>query len=51
MAQPQHEQVMFALGDISGKGLAAGMWTTHLVGSDEQLRSADIRPQGHRRRC
>jgi sigma-B regulation protein RsbU (phosphoserine phosphatase) len=32
MAQPQHEQVMFALGDISGKGLAAGMWTTHLVG-------------------
>jgi sigma-B regulation protein RsbU (phosphoserine phosphatase) len=26
------EQVVFALGDISGKGLAAGMWTTHLVG-------------------
>src|SRR6266851_431607 len=24
--------VILALGDISGKGLAAGMWTTHLVG-------------------
>lgn len=24
--------VIMALGDISGKGLAAGMWTTHLVG-------------------
>ena len=24
--------VIFALGDICGKGLAAGMWTTHLVG-------------------
>jgi sigma-B regulation protein RsbU (phosphoserine phosphatase) len=24
--------VVMALGDISGKGLAAGMWTTHLVG-------------------
>jgi sigma-B regulation protein RsbU (phosphoserine phosphatase) len=25
--------VVLALGDICGKGLAAGMWTTHLVGS------------------
>src|SRR6266478_5168895 len=24
--------VVLALGDICGKGLAAGMWTTHLVG-------------------
>src|SRR6266851_10395796 len=24
--------VVFALGDICGKGLAAGMWTTHLAG-------------------
>ncbi len=24
--------VILALGDISGKGLAAGMWTTHLIG-------------------
>ena len=31
-AQSRAEQVLFALGDISGKGLAAGMWTTHLVG-------------------
>jgi len=31
-AYSQREQLMFALGDISGKGLAAGMWTTHLVG-------------------
>jgi sigma-B regulation protein RsbU (phosphoserine phosphatase) len=31
-AHSQGEQLMFALGDISGKGLAAGMWTTHLVG-------------------
>lgn len=31
-AHSQDEQVIFALGDISGKGLAAGMWTTHLVG-------------------
>jgi serine phosphatase RsbU (regulator of sigma subunit) len=27
-----NEGVILALGDISGKGLAAGMWTTHLVG-------------------
>lgn len=26
------EGVVLALGDICGKGLAAGMWTTHLVG-------------------
>ena len=31
-AHSRGEQLMFALGDISGKGLAAGMWTTHLVG-------------------
>jgi serine phosphatase RsbU (regulator of sigma subunit) len=30
--QQQHDGVVFALGDICGKGLAAGMWTTHLVG-------------------
>jgi serine phosphatase RsbU (regulator of sigma subunit) len=27
-----NDGVVLALGDISGKGLAAGMWTTHLVG-------------------
>lgn len=30
--QSRGDQTIFALGDISGKGLAAGMWTTHLVG-------------------
>ena len=32
---------MFALGDISGKGLAAGMWTTHLVGNKQSPPSSD----------
>jgi serine phosphatase RsbU (regulator of sigma subunit) len=27
-----NDSVILALGDICGKGLAAGMWTTHLVG-------------------
>src|SRR5712691_3248559 len=27
-----NDGIIFALGDICGKGLAAGMWTTHLVG-------------------
>src|SRR5216684_6560694 len=27
-----NDGVLLALGDICGKGLAAGMWTTHLVG-------------------
>src|SRR3984893_2859447 len=27
-----NDGMILALGDISGKGLAAGMWTTHLVG-------------------
>lgn len=26
------DEVVFALGDVCGKGLAAGMWTPHLVG-------------------
>ena len=30
--QQQFDGVVLALGDICGKGLAAGMWTTHLVG-------------------
>ncbi|MEP6922669.1 MAG: PP2C family protein-serine/threonine phosphatase [bacterium] len=30
--QEQSDGVVFSLGDICGKGLAAGMWTTHLVG-------------------
>lgn len=30
--QEQNDGMVLALGDICGKGLAAGMWTTHLVG-------------------
>src|SRR6266852_1266985 len=30
--EERSEGVILALGDICGKGLAAGMWTTHLVG-------------------
>jgi len=30
--EEKSDGVIFALGDICGKGLAAGMWTTHLVG-------------------
>jgi len=30
--EEKSDGVVLALGDISGKGLAAGMWTTHLVG-------------------
>jgi serine phosphatase RsbU (regulator of sigma subunit) len=30
--KPTSDGVILALGDICGKGLAAGMWTTHLVG-------------------
>ena len=31
-AEETKDGVVLALGDICGKGLAAGMWTTHLVG-------------------
>ena len=31
-AEETNNGVILALGDIGGKGLAAGMWTTHLVG-------------------
>src|SRR6266481_494058 len=30
--EEKSDGVILALGDIAGKGLAAGMWTTHLVG-------------------
>lgn len=32
MVEEKSDGVILALGDICGKGLAAGMWTTHLVG-------------------
>jgi sigma-B regulation protein RsbU (phosphoserine phosphatase) len=37
--------VTFALGDISGKGLAAGMWTTHLVGLTNSYTALSSAPQ------
>ena len=37
--------VIFALGDICGKGLAAGMWTTHLVGLLGLHTAASAEPQ------
>ena len=32
IVEETNDGVLLALGDICGKGLAAGMWTTHLVG-------------------
>ena len=37
--------VILALGDICGKGLAAGMWTTHLVGLVGTHTAASLEPQ------
>jgi serine phosphatase RsbU (regulator of sigma subunit) len=37
--------VVLALGDIGGKGLAAGMWTTHLVGLVRAHTAASPEPQ------
>ena len=37
--------VMLALADISGKGLAAGMWTTHLVGLLGAQMAATTKPE------
>src|SRR5262245_59553005 len=37
-------QVVLALGDICGKGLAAGMWTTHLVGRVNFHANNDTQP-------
>ena len=44
-AQHRQDQVLFALGDISGKGLAAGMWTTHLVGLTNNHAALTSEPQ------
>ena len=44
-AQQRNEQVLFALGDISGKGLAAGMWTTHLVGLTNSYAATTSEPE------
>src|SRR6266498_644306 len=37
--------VILALGDICGKGLAAGMWITHLVGLVSSRTAASSRPE------
>jgi serine phosphatase RsbU (regulator of sigma subunit) len=37
--------LVFALGDIGGKGLAAGMWVTHLVGLMRTHTAASTDPQ------
>ncbi len=45
IAQEATDGVMFALGDVSGKGLAAGMWVTHLAGLVGTHAAANARPQ------
>jgi serine phosphatase RsbU (regulator of sigma subunit) len=37
--------IVLALGDICGKGLAAGMWTTHLVGLVSSHTATQMEPQ------
>ena len=37
--------LVFALGDIGGKGLAAGMWVTHLIGLIRTHTAADSDPK------
>ena len=39
------KDVVFALGDVSGKGLAAGMWTPHLVGLVRAHTTAHATPE------
>ena len=40
-----NDGVILALGDICGKGLAAGMWTTHLVGLVEAHTAVTSEPE------
>jgi serine phosphatase RsbU (regulator of sigma subunit) len=44
-AQESSHGVILALGDICGKGLAAGMWVTHLAGLVGVHTAADPQPQ------
>ena len=37
--------LVFALGDVGGKGLAAGMWVTHLIGLIRTHTAADSNPE------
>jgi sigma-B regulation protein RsbU (phosphoserine phosphatase) len=41
----QSEKVILGLGDIRGKGLAAGMWTTHLVGLVSRYAATTSQPE------
>src|SRR6266498_247949 len=43
--EEQSDGVVLALGDICGKGLAAGMWTTHLVGLVATQAAATCEPE------
>lgn len=43
--KPANDGVVFALGDICGKGLAAGMWTTHLVGLANRYAAVTSQPE------
>jgi serine phosphatase RsbU (regulator of sigma subunit) len=45
IAQEMTDGVVFALGDICGKGLAAGMWVTHLAGLVGTHAAANAEPQ------
>ena len=40
-----HEGLVFALGDVGGKGLAAGMWVTHLIGLIRTHTAANSDPE------
>ena len=43
--KPANDGVVLALGDICGKGLAAGMWTTNLVGLVTRYAAASSKPE------
>ncbi len=45
LAQERTGGVMLALGDVCGKGLAAGMWVTHLAGLVGTHAAANSEPQ------
>jgi sigma-B regulation protein RsbU (phosphoserine phosphatase) len=45
VAQQTSRGVMLSLGDVCGKGLAAGMWVTHLAGLIAMHSAADPEPQ------
>jgi phosphoserine phosphatase RsbU/P len=45
LARKMKEGVMLSLGDICGKGLAAGMWVTHVAGLLTMHTAADVEVQ------